>query len=757
VIHRNRLDTAPFWQALRTPHRLRAIGIAAAFWVLACSITTLRERMVRVRPEQYVHEDVLSRVDFTAMDDEELLRLKQQARDAAPSVYRVGVADTLAAMESRLLVLPEDAANRLPGQSSSFPALDSGTVTALRQIHNESPEEYKGWVRKYIGDLRKARDQGRLVMLPLEDRLKDLQRLERRKAKLAGNAPGSDMLSVDLSRTYGRKSGEPMGALERVELLNLVGSMADVSFPPSISAGIAGLTVETLGPTHELDRDLTTVEQNDAAEHVSTAPARRHVLENTILVPRGTVVTPAAWKLLAAEQRAYIEQLPMGDRLLSHAGMMTIILLITVSLSLYTAFFQPRVVQNHARAVALGALLLAMLLVAQLAGIGTVPLLVFGAAPTILVAMILAIAYDQRFALGIATLHGMLVSAALDQGIGFFVVLWVGALACCFMLDEVRTRGKLVEVGGATALGMMVAAAAVGAVSLDPLLVIGRSGLFAGAAGLGVGFVVLGILPFIEKTFRITTSMTLLELADASQPLLRRLALEAPGTYNHSLQVATLAEAAAEAIGANSLLCRVGSYYHDIGKMNKAEYFCENQFDGRNRHLSLNPNVSLLIIMGHVKDGGELAKEYNLPSVLVPFILEHHGTTVMEYFYHQARCQQDAAPASAAPISDAQYRYAGPRPRNREIAVVMIADAVESAARSMTEPTAGRIETLVHELIMRRLLDGQFDESDLTFRDLEQVEEALIKTVLGIYHGRLTYPSTAATTQGPSSPTAKSA
>ena len=150
----------------------------------------------------------------------------------------------------------------------------------------------------------------------------------------------------------------------------------------------------------------------------------------------------------------------------------------------------------------------------------------------------------------------------------------------------------------------------------------------------------LGILPFIEKTFRITTSMTLLELADVSQPLLRRLQIEAAGTYNHSLQVAVLAQAAAEAIGANSLLARVGAYYHDVGKIHKAEYFAENQSGGENRHLNLSPSVSLLIIIGHVKDGVEMAKEYNLPTSLLPFIQQHHGTTLVEYFYHQA-CKRD--------------------------------------------------------------------------------------------------------------------
>jgi putative nucleotidyltransferase with HDIG domain len=268
--------------------------------------------------------------------------------------------------------------------------------------------------------------------------------------------------------------------------------------------------------------------------------------------------------------------------------------------------------------------------------------------------------------------------------------------------------------------------------------------LYAGAAGLVVGFIVLGILPFIERAFRITTSMTLLELADGGLPLLRRLGIEAPGTWHHSIQVATIAEAAAEAIGANSLLCRVGSYYHDVGKMNKADYFIENQPPGgSNRHLNLSPSVSLLIIIGHVKDGVELAKEYNLPTTLTHFIQQHHGTTLVEFFYHQA-CSQTAQRQPDGPaVAEAQYRYPGPKPRSKEVAIVMLADAVESAARSMSEPTASRVETLVHELSMKRLLDGQFDECDLTMRELELIERSMMKTLLAIYHGRIAYPSAA--------------
>jgi putative nucleotidyltransferase with HDIG domain len=464
-------------------------------------------------------------------------------------------------------------------------------------------------------------------------------------------------------------------------------------------------------------------------------------------------ITQDDWLLLKAEHDAFHAR-ARGNKWVERLGVAGIVGIITIILCAYVLRYQPRIMRNHARAIAIGGLMLAMLFLAQVAAVGTSQLYLVPPAAVMLVAMIMTIAYDQRFALGIATFQAVLVTLALDADLSYFLILEAGVVTCCFMLDDVRSRSRLIEVGGATALAMIAATMAGGALDFDPLRYVAKNSLYIGAAGLAVGFVVLGILPFIEKAFRITTSMTLLELADASQPLLRRLSLEAPGTYNHSLQVATLAEEAAKAIGGNSLLCRVASYYHDVGKINKAEYFVENQTEGQNRHINLSPSVSLLIIIGHVKDGIELAREYNLPTSIFPFIQQHHGTTLVEFFYHRAvdrDRERDRAAPNQPGVSEMQYRYPGPKPKSKEIAVVMLADAVESATRSMAEPNASRIEALVHELAMKRLLDGQFDESDLTMRELELVERSLVKSLNAIYHGRIAYPSTIATTSAPPS------
>ncbi len=730
-------STAGWISDMRAKGVVGSLAVAAGFVIVVSAIVMLREDSVPYKPGQYVPQDILSRVDFAFRDQEKLIEAKKQKRDSQPRVYSKAPVDSWSALQTALLELPDHIGNseisQLPGDLRTRLRLDvgnEGVLNILRQY--QLPERKPAFARdvdRFLKDLRG------LILIPKPQRDEEVQRASQRYMTMI--VEGRDVRPED---TFA--AGE--GAADR-ELYNRIAAAAKEAFPAALFPKLTDFSMQTLQPTHLLDENSTLAAQNRAADLVGPDIAVVRYERNRTLVPGDRVLTEKGWQLLKSEKEAFVRSL--GRKLWkTKIGLVATVILITCILCTYVYRYQRRIVRNKMRSVAIAVLLASMLLLTQLAAIGMGSPFIFSLGPTLLAAMILTIAYDQRFAVGIGAIHAVLVTIALDQSVGFYLIQFVGILTACFMLDEIRTRSKLIEVGGAAALAMMAATAAAGAIQMDPIEFIARNCLFAGAAGLGVGFVVLGILPFIEKQFKINTSMTLLELADASQPLLRRLAIEAPGTYNHSIQVATLAEAAAEAIGANSLLCRVGAYYHDIGKINKADYFIENQSDGRNRHINLSPSVSLLIIIGHVKDGVELAREYNLPASMIPFIQQHHGTTLVEYFYHQALKREDAAGNDGPQVPETQYRYPGPKPKSKEIAILMISDAVESAVRAMSEPNASRIETLVHDLSMKRLHDGQFDECDLTFRDLEHIERALTKTLLGIYHGRIQYPSTASLT-----------
>ena len=414
-----------------------------------------------------------------------------------------------------------------------------------------------------------------------------------------------------------------------------------------------------------------------------------------------------------------------------------IVVLVCLGAALYIHHYQSRIVQKPSRAMALAGLFLLLLALTK-AG-AREEWVYFATGSAVTSAIILTIAYDQRFALGMSLFYCALACFAVEgnASVELFMTMMAGVVTCCFYLREIRTRMKLIEVTTLAAIAVFAISAALGVIeSLPTGRLFYRSGC-AAAITIAVGLVIQGFLPIIEKVFGIATSMTLLDYSDANQPLLKKLAMEAPGTFSHSLLIGSIAETAAESIGANGLLCRVGSYYHDIGKINKPPYFIENQMGSASRHEQLSPAMSQLVIVGHVKDGIEIAKEYGLPAVLRQFIDTHHGTTLIEYFYHEAKKKQDE---KQTPVSEAEFRYPGPRPKTKEAAIVMLADTIESAVRSLTELTPGRIEAVVHNMAMKRLQDGQFDECDLTLRELSEIEASLSKSLAAHHHGRVAYP-----------------
>ncbi len=371
------------------------------------------------------------------------------------------------------------------------------------------------------------------------------------------------------------------------------------------------------------------------------------------------------------------------------------------------------------------------------------------AIPLLCTVMVLAIAYNQILAALTGFSMTLVLTLATGGGLGQFVVLMSAIAASVVPLHQVSNRMKLVKVGLGAAVTYLLVSLGTGIIETQQL---GRLwsdpdhrfllNILRGAGWCFLsGFLVSGSLPFVENLFGVVTDISLLELSDVSHPLLQELIQKAPGTYSHSNGVATISETAADAIGANGLLCRVGAYYHDIGKIMKPHYFIENMTAGQtSRHESLNPAMSALVIIGHVKDGVELAHQYNLPEPLIAFIEQHHGTTLVEYFFHAATKHAEATPDHRFDVEESAFRYPGPKPQSREAAVLMVSDAVEGASRTLAEPTPKRLETLVHEIAMKRLLDGQFEESSLTLSELAVIEDSLTKSLIGIHHGRIKYP-----------------
>jgi putative nucleotidyltransferase with HDIG domain len=256
--------------------------------------------------------------------------------------------------------------------------------------------------------------------------------------------------------------------------------------------------------------------------------------------------------------------------------------------------------------------------------------------------------------------------------------------------------------------------------------------------GVACSIIVIGILPVFEYLFKTTTNISLLELADFNHPLLQRMTLEAPGTYHHSLVVGNLSDAACQAVGANALLARIGAYYHDIGKLSKPDYFSENQNiePKGNKHDVLTPTMSKLVIMNHVKEGVELAKKYKFNARLIDFIQAHHGNSLVYYFYRRAIENSE----ENEQVQEDGFRYPGPKPKTREVAIVLLADSVEAASRTVRDPSPANIEEVVHKVINNKFIDGQLDECDLTLKEMEKIAAVFIRILSGIYHSRVNYP-----------------
>ncbi|MFQ5822725.1 MAG: HD family phosphohydrolase [bacterium] len=355
--------------------------------------------------------------------------------------------------------------------------------------------------------------------------------------------------------------------------------------------------------------------------------------------------------------------------------------------------------------------------------------------PITIASMLLTIFYDTRTAfIGTVTLS-ILIGALRGNEFGIMIIsLFVGTIST-FAVREIQARSWILK-GILSITGAYI-------LSIGTLEFIRNTSImeilkywgYGGLNGLLSPIMTYGLMIIFEYLFKMTTDSTLLELSDLNKPLLRELAIRAPGTYHHSIMVGNLSETAAEAIGANALLARVGSYYHDIGKMEKPEYFVENQKGGKNPHEKLTPNMSCLILINHVKRGLDIAENYTLPKEIRDFIPQHHGTNLISIFYKKALEMNEGIE-----VNEANFRYPGPKPKTKETGIVMLADGVEAASRTLQDPTVSRIRSMVHAIIQERLADAELNESPLTLRDLNLIQESFVTHLTGIFHGRIEYP-----------------
>jgi cyclic-di-AMP phosphodiesterase PgpH len=332
----------------------------------------------------------------------------------------------------------------------------------------------------------------------------------------------------------------------------------------------------------------------------------------------------------------------------------------------------------------------------------------------------------------------LLVSLIAGGKIETMLVMLIGSSVGMYAVKDCRRRANILWAGLLVGLANFAAIACVGLINNLEIDYFIKDGLWGIGSGVFSAFLVMGLLPVFEYLFKVPTNISLLELSDLNHPLLKKLAVEAPGTYHHSILVGNLAEGACDAIGANSLLARVGAYYHDIGKIPKAEYFSENEMMAGSRHGNLSPSMSALIISKHVKDGAEMGKKYKLNANIIDFITQHHGNSLISFFYQKAieKAKDETS------LKEENFRYPGPRPQTKEGAIILLADAVEASSRAMEDPTPSSIRNIVKKIINNKFIDGQLDDCNLTLKDMNKIADSFVRVLIGIYHTRLTYPDT---------------
>ena len=465
----------------------------------------------------------------------------------------------------------------------------------------------------------------------------------------------------------------------------------------------------------------------------SVPPVTEEVKRGEMVIQKGLLVTAKDQKRLGQIQRKMAAK-QVQSRLLS----VSILLFLGLSLVfLYIKQFEPKQLSSPKFIMlVLSALLLSL-------GVERVTLLIPGSSLYLLPGALAAILLTILWSPAAGILGGLSISIlsipVTEFRLEIVLMILLGSLTGTFSARRIRKRMHFLKVGlavGATNALVLIASFSLQDWRLSEALALSPIGLASGFLVIALSFF---LAPILETLFNLATDITLLELSDLNHPLLKRMVVEAPGTYHHSLVVSTLAEAACEAIGARALLARVGCYFHDIGKIARSEYFTENQSPqaGGDRHAKLTPTMSCLVIMSHVKDGIELAKKYKLKDVIIRFIPEHQGKGIIYYFYRKALDQ--AAPGEKVNPDD--FRYPGPKPQSRETAVALLADSVEATSRSLREVTPAAIRNLVRKVINDKFIDGQLDECDLTLRDLHRIQESFVHNLMAIFHTRVSYPT----------------
>jgi len=482
-------------------------------------------------------------------------------------------------------------------------------------------------------------------------------------------------------------------------------------------------------------KELTDLEIQNRVEQISRTIGI--VRENERIVSKHDPVTRITKLKLDSFKKIKLERMGVQDFLLQYVGKFLTVIVLIYLLGMFLYHIRRDIFNSNLKIALISTLLQLESVFAYLSLHITVGFNVEFLIFVPVAAILLTILFDSRLAFFVTVIICFLTASIRGGDYSIAFISLAGSGLAIFSVRDVKNRSQIFRSAFFILAGYVFAVFAMGFDKNESIMKILGNLALSGVNAFMSPIIAYGLLIFYEKTFRITTDLTLIELADFNHPLLKQLSAKAPGTFHHSVVMGNMSEAAAEAIGANRVLARVGCYYHDVGKLAKPGYFVENQVERKNIHEGLNPNISVKVIIAHVKEGMELARKYKIPPEVIDFIPMHHGTTLVSYFYNKAKNLVDE---DKEDIIDYIYRYPGPKPQTKETGIVMLADTIEASTRTIEEPTPKKLEDKIDEVIKKRFIEGELDECELTLKDLTNIKKAFLKILVGIHHQRIKYP-----------------
>ncbi|MFR5641948.1 MULTISPECIES: HD family phosphohydrolase [Clostridium] len=506
-------------------------------------------------------------------------------------------------------------------------------------------------------------------------------------------------------------------ATEKVKALNLNSNISNV---------LNNIILEQIKPNFYYDKEKT----EEKIKEVQKNTEKVVIKKNQIIVQKGEPVTSRQIEILT-------ELGLIGDSAGEGVILLYIVLAILLSSVMGIQFFY---IYKNYRSVYLDFKKLVLINLINVFSLILVRCVSFASPfmiPLALAPLLMTMLINYKISLFVNSMNVIIVAALTGFNSQVIIIAIVNALVGATILRKMQQRNDILYSTLYIAVLSGVITFATGVILSSNLKDIFLNSAFSIIGTVFAGVLATGLLPFLESTFNIVTTLKLLELSNPNSPLLKKLLMEAPGTYHHSMLVANLAELAAEEVKANPVIARIGAYYHDVGKTTRPYFFKENQISKENPHDKITANLSTLIIISHVKEGLELAKEYNIPEVIQDIIAQHHGTTLVKYFYYTVKNNSE----NPDEVREEDFRYPGPIPSTKEAGIIMLADSVEAAVRSINEPTKGKIEEMVNNIIKDKLHSGQLNDCDLTLKDLETIRKCFLKTLNGIYHQRIEYPT----------------